>query len=562
MPLADERVENDRIAKLHQIPLVPTDTFRKSKFDVAFRSKTPAWTQEISRLMAEELKKRGAFDTAVFVKTAEDAQGYPVVVRGVLRLAEQRGRGYSYGFSFLMKYLWYLGLPKMSYHWKVEAVFQAYDTVENKQLWESKPIELASGTRVATIYQDEYNIDKANEAFQRLVEVGAAEIQNGLPAPTAALWADLSRRHQQKMNAVKMESELAQRTLPPELLFSKPRSGDRVRQARIEAAWNARAVAGLKEVKMTLNGKPVALQTVEQALAASTDPKEAPRSFAESTLLDLDLGNNVIRLSLRDHLDQPLNREVEIVRLPERLYEGRRYAIVVGLSQYQGKGLPGGLPGEKHAEAFAAYLGDEYGGQIPASDITLLTGSKATSAAVKEAIANAVRDALSGDSIIIYFSGYSLAVDSRGPGFLLTADADLDNLVGTAVSLDNLRDMLADALAANTVLFVDAAWPLEPYELHAQELLGNLTRRLRSAAVIASSARGAEHTPIPGPAVMSFGEVLNRLLNDKSADLNGDNTVTMRELVDKLLEESDQLGLTMPMEAGRYDRDMGVKKLE
>ena len=35
----------------------------------------------------------------------------------------------------------------------------------------------------------------------------------------------------------------------------------------------------------------------------------------------------------------------------------------------------------------------------------------------------------------------------------------------------------------------------------------------------------------------------------------------MRELIDKLIEDCDAVGLTTPAEEGRYDRDMPLKML-
>jgi hypothetical protein len=442
----------------------------------------------------------------------------------------------------------------------IEATIEVIETTGNTRIWISEPIKLTTRTRVLTNYHDEFNLDFVYEAFDRFAAAAGAEIQHGLPPAGDPLWARLRTAHSERLARQRIQQDLTQRTIPPELLISRPRAGDEVRADRVEVVWNSRSVAGIKALSLEVNGSAIALAEADRAIAAATSAREAPRSLSEVTDVPLRLGSNTIRMTLEDHIGQKAEREVTLTRLPQRLFDERRFAVVVGVNSYTSPEIPSGLPSEDTARAFAEYLTDPYGGQMNAADVRLFLGAQATRAAVLQALNEVTRNALASDTIIIYFSGYSLAMDARGPGFLLTHDTDPGNLNGTAISIDTLRETLGKALAANTIIIADAAFPLQPYQLNAHELLGDMARRLRSAVVIGAVMRGDRFTTWT-PGSLSFGQMLVQELRGSLADGNGDGRVTMRELVDRIIDQSDALGLETPGESGRYDRELGVKML-
>jgi hypothetical protein len=562
MPLIDIREEDDRTAKMHQIPVMFFANYRKSKFDDAFKSKTDPWEMMLSQNVMMELKKQKAFEKIEFVTTSKAASRFPLVIRGNLKLAEQAGKAYGYGVSFLARYLWYLGFPKYSRYWSIEAEFIAIDTVEDKQIWRSKPIFWRTSSKPYWVYSDEFNFDPIKEGFNGLAKVAAATIQKELPtaAKGRQYYTKLEADHKQKMALLDAQGEAIEKLLPPELTISKPRTGAKMRGAETDVFWRAHSVNGLKVVKMMLNKEPFRLETVEQELQGSK-AVDAPRTITESTIVPLKLGKNSILLHLEDHLNQTLNREIDVTRLPEPLYDGRRFAIVIGVSNYSDSSIPPGLPSEKMAQKLTDFMTDDYGGQMPQADVVSLIGADATKDEVIASIDDIVKNAVAKDTILIYYSGYSVAADRRGPAYLLTHDSKLADLENSAISLDELRDLLEQSLASNTVMITDAAFPLPGFTLSAQELLANLTRRLRNVAVIASTQRGNEMTK-SGAASIVFSEVILRLLDEGLADLNGDEVITLRELVDKLGEDSEMLGMPTPGEAGRYDRELRLKMLK
>ena len=83
-----------------------------------------------------------------------------------------------------------------------------------------------------------------------------------------------------------------------------------------------------------------------------------------------------------------------------------KYAVVVGISNYQAAGILDIRDARRDAETFAAWLYSESGGNLPQENVVLLTDAQATLSRVGNAINEMSVASGSSDGLILYFAGY------------------------------------------------------------------------------------------------------------------------------------------------------------
>ena len=100
------------------------------------------------------------------------------------------------------------------------------------------------------------------------------------------------------------------------------------------------------------------------------------------------------------------------------LAQGQTYAVVVGIADYAALTAQDGdlRFADRDARQVAAFLQSKTGGQVPASQIRLLTNRQATLASIQQAL-TLFRKARPGDRVILYFSGHGM------PGSFVPYDA-------------------------------------------------------------------------------------------------------------------------------------------
>lgn len=150
--------------------------------------------------------------------------------------------------------------------------------------------------------------------------------------------------------------------------------------------------------------------------------------------------------------------------------KGKTYAVVIGISSYENKAIPGLQYADKDAEMFAAFLQSRAGGRLPESRLKVLTNGQATLAAVYDALDWLKKVCREGDLAYVYFSGHGdLEVENKKTeGFLLAYNSPANNYVNNAIRVEALND-LANHLSAKSkvdvVLITDAC--------HSGKLAGN-----------------------------------------------------------------------------------------
>ncbi|MBX9785049.1 MAG: caspase family protein [Chitinophagaceae bacterium] len=137
------------------------------------------------------------------------------------------------------------------------------------------------------------------------------------------------------------------------------------------------------------------------------------------------------------------------------------YAVVVGISQYENTAIPSLQYAHRDAEAFAAYLQTKAGGNVSPTQIRLLTGKEATTAAVYDALQWVMNVARENDLVYFYFAGHGDMenVTIYKLGFLLTYNTPANNYINNSIRLEDLNNFantLSGGKKAKVVLITDA----------------------------------------------------------------------------------------------------------
>ena len=137
----------------------------------------------------------------------------------------------------------------------------------------------------------------------------------------------------------------------------------------------------------------------------------------------------------------------------------KNWSVSVGIDQYEDSRIPT-LEGASHdAWVMHHYFSSKTGGAVPRSQSMLLLNHKATRANFEFALGRFLARACPQDKIYIYFAGHGAPEPDRPEdAFLFTYDTQLDNLVGTSLSMRQLPEFLKwrAGEVGNLIMLLDA----------------------------------------------------------------------------------------------------------
>jgi hypothetical protein len=564
LDLEDARATKDYVnSSLGAIPIVVLwYGYRQSVWDRSHLDRLPGkagFPKAIPDAVARELRETGAFSEVVRVSTLEDARQHTFIAKGKLMEGALTGKYWTYGFSVLRWLPWAVALPKQSDQWSLSVEYQLVDGLEQAPVAPAQKFEVRSSSRTQSKYGDRYDVSNFVAAAQNLGEAVAAHLASKAPAAGSPQLAQLAERHERFAREQRIRIEAANRIEPPVIAIASPRSNQEFRQNSVTMDWRVDAAGRIKSARLSRNGKPLELPILAGQLRP--DRQSSPGAYSESTPIPLEMGENALVLEVTDFLDQTSRQQVRVTRFPRRMdvEGGKRLALVIGVSEYSGPLAGSGAPGEQNARAMAQYLSDPFGGQMAPSNVELIVGAQAPRDRVMEAIERTSRDAIAGYQVIVYFSGLSVALDPRrGPAYFMVSGSTPDNLGATAVDVSAVNRALGESLADSTLFIVDAAYPAEGFNAHAQGYLTQTSRRLGNLAVWVSTDRGSATFPTSGA---TFTEMLLRGLVPAS-DLDHDGAVSLEEAVEAVRSAASDGNLPPPRIEGRYKGELPLKMLE
>src|SRR5260370_22516182 len=138
-----------------------------------------------------------------------------------------------------------------------------------------------------------------------------------------------------------------------------------------------------------------------------------------------------------------------------------KWALVIGISKFSGKGVPRLNYPAKDAQDFASLLKNPKVGRFKPENVKVLLDAQATTREIKAGLNWLARSAQSDDLVVVFLSshGSPREMDTRNVNYIVTTDTEIrpqDQLFATALAMVELTQAVRSRiLAQRTVILLD-----------------------------------------------------------------------------------------------------------
>jgi len=249
------------------------------------------------------------------------------------------------------------------------------------------------------------------------------------------------------------------RAMAPVLVVSKPKSGSKIESSTTMLHIIAVDDRGISDIHVTLNGKPIRLDTKRGIKVVATKEDTISEKMDITERLQMEYGENIILVSVRDTDGITTEEEITVIREKEG---GRIWAAVIGINHYQNiRDLKYAV---NDARAFKNYLKQHIG--IPDENMFSLIDQGATKLNIESLLGTKIkRKAGKDDTVIIFYAGHGAAetdpLDPDDDGFekyLLPHDANLDDLYSTAIAMEEIKKIFQRIRAERLIFIADTCY--------------------------------------------------------------------------------------------------------
>jgi uncharacterized caspase-like protein len=135
---------------------------------------------------------------------------------------------------------------------------------------------------------------------------------------------------------------------------------------------------------------------------------------------------------------------------------GQRWAVVVGVSEYEDSRIPSLRYAARDAQVFHDWLVAPTGGRYAPSKVKLLLNRNATNEKIKDALFNWLKQAIEEDVVVIYFAGHGSpeSPESVQNLFLLPYNSRYDNIAVTGFPMWDVETALKRFIKARRVVII------------------------------------------------------------------------------------------------------------
>jgi tetratricopeptide (TPR) repeat protein len=210
----------------------------------------------------------------------------------------------------------------------------------------------------------------------------------------------------------------------------------------------------------------------------------------------------------------------------------RSYAVIIGISHYQNLSDKLQLQfAERDAQSIYTILISPEGGNFKQENVHVLTGAKATLAAVRHEIGEWLPSvAKDDDRVLIYFAGHGFVY--QGKGYLAPFDINLDRIGATGYAMDELGQTIGSKIHAKSkILLTDAchSGAISPEDTESlNNRLSDLNKSLFSLTASRARERSFESPDLEGGHGVFTYYVVKGM--EGAADTSRDGIVTADEL--------------------------------
>ncbi len=290
------------------------------------------------------------------------------------------------------------------------------------------------------------------------------------------------------------------------------------------------------------------LAPVDATLAANPDDTAA--RIERAVLLE----NNNLRVDAAAEYRRALQQWPDAVWIFSRLFAledqpkadepvtpsgGKTYALIVGVSKYKSDRINPLLYAAQDATLFREFLKSPRGGALPDSDIVLLTDEQATTPKIRVSILEFLKaKATKNDTVILFIAAHGTVQPADRQAFIVTHEADPENLAGTALAMADLQVLFQQQLSGvrRAMLYLDTCHAGQLGEVGIKPIndaVEPLTKVGGELFSFLASGKGekSEEGPQFGGGHGAFSYFVVDALNG-SADQDHNNQVDFNEFVD------------------------------
>lgn len=229
-----------------------------------------------------------------------------------------------------------------------------------------------------------------------------------------------------------------------------------------------------------------------------------------------------------------------VERLDPAIKPPKRFALVVGVAQYQDSRIPDLPACERDARDLGALLVDPAIGLFPPANVTSLVDAAATRTAVVAALDDLARKAGPDDLVIVYFSGHG-ATDEKGRAYWVMSDTAVDRLRSTALPELEISELLGEIRTRRLVTIIDACYSAATASVGSTKSLldlGRLYPEFKGDGRIGMTASKGDQLSVvitdqsdPGFGHSAFTyHVIEGMRGNADARGNGDGVIELDEL--------------------------------
>jgi tetratricopeptide (TPR) repeat protein len=326
---------------------------------------------------------------------------------------------------------------------------------------------------LAAAYEKKYLLSEANKTWEDIrkmsndpkdITEAKKHIDDNLIAMMNPDFAKLqAEANRPKAPTVKVEKV--------RIVIDTPKDGYETTSASVEVTGKVLGTLSLQDVK--INGKSVGTPRGMKAVESQAQQTQAGDSLQGKGLpftyiVALSAGKNEIKLEVVAEENQIAEAKVVITRSAEKsekimtieeadgIRQSKAYAVIIGVGDYESPGIKKLNFSANDAMELANVLTDPTYGGFKKENVTVLVNKDATTRNIKKAIGSDLKRAPDDGLAIVFFAGHGAPEGDKT--YWLTYDADPASLYASALSNDEVIDMLGRINTKRVVTFIDACY--------------------------------------------------------------------------------------------------------
>jgi hypothetical protein len=285
---------------------------------------------------------------------------------------------------------------------------------------------------------------------------------------------------------------------PPELMLFAPERAVELRgrsSLRVQITGIATAKTSVKLV--SINGGAVALKSGAQVNGRGLGVAFEDHRVGFDTSLVVNSSISEIVVEAVDASDNRTRLTVPVIEgdpNPPTKLKGKKYALIIGISQYQyhDDRLPNLQYADSDAKELYQFLRSPAGGQFSPDDMLLLSNEQATLGRIREALSSFIIKPGPDDLLVIFLASHG-SPDPFAPNklYFITHDTQVDRMADTALAMKDVETMLQKSLRVKRlVLLIDTCHSAGLTETpRALRLTNNLISLYAEGLLYASEGR-------------------------------------------------------------------------